>query len=68
MVGGGAGEPLRRAWGYHPECPGCRVDRRKEEREGIPYTELSLIWLVTVSSSECSSASRRLSSLTLIDL
>jgi MFS family permease len=51
MVGGGAGEPLRRAWGYHPECPGCRVDRRKEEREGIPYTELSLIWLVTVSST-----------------
>uniref|UniRef100_A0A0E0MUF0 Major facilitator superfamily (MFS) profile domain-containing protein n=1 Tax=Oryza rufipogon TaxID=4529 RepID=A0A0E0MUF0_ORYRU len=49
--GGGAGEPLRRAWGYHPECPGCRVDRRNEEREGIPYTELSLIWLVTVSST-----------------
>uniref|UniRef100_A0A0E0C0G5 Major facilitator superfamily (MFS) profile domain-containing protein n=2 Tax=Oryza meridionalis TaxID=40149 RepID=A0A0E0C0G5_9ORYZ len=50
--GGGAGEPLRRAWGYHPECPGCRVDRRKEEREGIPYMELSLIWLVTVSAME----------------
>uniref|UniRef100_A0A0E0JGU6 Major facilitator superfamily (MFS) profile domain-containing protein n=1 Tax=Oryza punctata TaxID=4537 RepID=A0A0E0JGU6_ORYPU len=49
--GGGVGEPLVRAWRYHPKCPGCRVDRRKEEREGIPYTELSLIWLVTVAST-----------------
>ncbi|KAF0897898.1 hypothetical protein E2562_001609 [Oryza meyeriana var. granulata] len=48
----GAAEPLvRRAWCYHPNCPGCRVERRNEEREGVPYTELFLIWLVTVSST-----------------
>ncbi|KAL5226526.1 hypothetical protein ABZP36_014791 [Zizania latifolia] len=49
---GAATEPLvRRACYYRPNCPGCGVDRRKEEREGIPFTELSLVWLVTISST-----------------
>nr|CAB3481967.1 unnamed protein product [Digitaria exilis] len=37
-------EPRRRS-----RCPGCRVDKRKAEREGMfPYKELFLIWLVTL--------------------
>ncbi|KAF8669788.1 hypothetical protein HU200_050958 [Digitaria exilis] len=37
-------EPRRRS-----PCPGCRVDKRKAEREGMfPYKELFLIWLVTL--------------------
>ncbi|KAL6626425.1 hypothetical protein ACP70R_030151 [Stipagrostis hirtigluma subsp. patula] len=35
-----------------PRCPGCRVDRRKAEREGVfPFAELFLIWLVTLCST-----------------
>ncbi|GJN37908.1 hypothetical protein PR202_gb26908 [Eleusine coracana subsp. coracana] len=51
--GGAAGEPLlvKRAR-YHPGCPGCRVDRRNEEREGVfPFGDLFRIWLVVVCSS-----------------
>ncbi|PUZ49917.1 hypothetical protein GQ55_6G017800 [Panicum hallii var. hallii] len=33
-------------------CPGCRLDQRKAEREGMfPYRELFLIWLVTLCST-----------------
>ncbi|KQK03822.1 probable peptide/nitrate transporter At3g43790 [Brachypodium distachyon] len=49
--GGGAAEPLLKKARYHPNCPGCRVDRRKEEREGFPFTELSCMWLVTICST-----------------
>ncbi|CAM0880867.1 unnamed protein product [Alopecurus aequalis] len=49
--GGGAAEPLLKKARYHPNCPGCRVDRRKEEKEGFPFTELSCLWLVTICSS-----------------
>ncbi|XP_062208261.1 probable peptide/nitrate transporter At3g43790 isoform X2 [Phragmites australis] len=47
------GEPLLvKKARYYPGCPGCRVDRRKAEREGsFPFTELFLIWLVTVCST-----------------
>ncbi|KAK3163489.1 hypothetical protein QOZ80_1AG0004390 [Eleusine coracana subsp. coracana] len=53
--GGGAtaGEPLlaKRAR-YRPGCPGCRVDRRNEEREGVfPFGDLFRIWLVVVCST-----------------
>ncbi|KAM0823934.1 hypothetical protein ACQ4PT_070517 [Festuca glaucescens] len=49
--GAGASEPLLKRARYHPNCPGCRVDRRKEEREGFPFTEISCLWLVTICSS-----------------
>uniref|UniRef100_A0ACD5VW49 Uncharacterized protein n=1 Tax=Avena sativa TaxID=4498 RepID=A0ACD5VW49_AVESA len=49
--GAGAAEPLLKRARYHPSCPGCRVDRRKEESEGFPFTELSCLWLVTICSS-----------------
>ena len=41
-------------------CPGCRLDQRKAEREGVfPYKELFLIWLVTLCSSAWSIACSR---------
>ncbi|TVU22598.1 hypothetical protein EJB05_32308, partial [Eragrostis curvula] len=63
-MGDGKGEPLlvkKRAARYHPGCPGCRVERLKEEREGVfPLPDLFRIWLVTVCSSACSIASTSL--------
>jgi hypothetical protein len=56
-MGDAAGAPLlvKRAR-YHTGCPGCRVDRRNEEREGVfPFPDLFRIWLVTVCSSMASS-------------
>ncbi|PKI40280.1 probable peptide/nitrate transporter At3g43790 isoform X2 [Punica granatum] len=32
-------------------CPGCKVDRLKEEQRGIPYKNLSYIWLVTLCNA-----------------
>lgn len=55
MGGGGGGaaaaEPLVKRAYYHPDCPGCRVDRRKAERERFPFTELFYVWLVTICST-----------------
>lgn len=54
MSGGGgaaAAEPLVKRAYYHPDCPGCRVDRRKAERERFPFTELFYVWLVTICST-----------------
>ncbi|RLM60183.1 hypothetical protein C2845_PM14G01370 [Panicum miliaceum] len=45
-------------------CPGCRLDQRKAEREGMfPYKELFLIWLVTLCSSARSIAAHSHASL-----
>ncbi|PKI40281.1 hypothetical protein CRG98_039306 [Punica granatum] len=32
-------------------CPGCKVDRLKEEQRGIPYKNLSYIWLVMLCNA-----------------
>ncbi|KAL9266743.1 putative peptide/nitrate transporter [Drosera capensis] len=34
-----------------PNCPGCVVDRRKEEKRGVPYKELAYIWLVSLCTA-----------------
>uniref|UniRef100_A0ACD5W0F4 Uncharacterized protein n=1 Tax=Avena sativa TaxID=4498 RepID=A0ACD5W0F4_AVESA len=51
--GGGDGleVPLLKKTYYHGNCPGCRLDRRKETRRGVPYTEFACMWLVTVCST-----------------
>jgi hypothetical protein len=43
--------PLLKKTHFHGNCPGCRLDRRKETRTGVPYTEFACMWLVTVCSS-----------------
>ncbi|KAL4590597.1 hypothetical protein LXL04_003532 [Taraxacum kok-saghyz] len=32
-------------------CPGCKIDRLKEERVGLPYAHLSYIWLVSLCTA-----------------
>lgn len=29
-------------------CPGCRMDRKKEENRGIPYKEFLYVWIVSL--------------------
>ncbi|MCL7042464.1 hypothetical protein MKW94_027986 [Papaver nudicaule] len=36
---------------YHENCPGCKVDQLKETKTGIPYKELSFIWIVVLNTS-----------------
>ncbi|KAI3419059.1 MFS domain-containing protein [Psidium guajava] len=36
---------------YHANCPGCEVDRLKQERRGIPYRDLSFIWIVSLCTA-----------------
>jgi hypothetical protein len=52
-VAGGDGTevPLLKKAYYHGNCPGCRLDRKKETRTGVPYSEFACMWLVTVCSS-----------------
>ncbi|KAF8096218.1 hypothetical protein N665_0315s0004 [Sinapis alba] len=32
-------------------CPGCKIDRVKQEQRGIPYIHLSFIWLVSLCTA-----------------
>ncbi|KAF5447295.1 hypothetical protein F2P56_032857 [Juglans regia] len=32
-------------------CPGCRMDRAKEEQTGVPYKNLSYIWIVSLCTA-----------------
>lgn len=36
---------------YYDNCPGCKVDRMKETKLGIPYKELSFIWIVVLCTA-----------------
>ncbi|MCL7043311.1 hypothetical protein MKW94_006912, partial [Papaver nudicaule] len=33
---------------YYDDCPGCRIDHRKETNLGAPYKELVYIWIVAL--------------------
>ncbi|KAJ8751473.1 hypothetical protein K2173_016689 [Erythroxylum novogranatense] len=37
--------------GYHENCPGCKVDRLKELERGVPYKNLSYIWIVSLCTA-----------------
>ncbi|KAL6868342.1 hypothetical protein ACP4OV_015187 [Aristida adscensionis] len=36
---------------YSEGCPGCAIDRRKEENTGIPYRLFFHIWIINLASS-----------------
>ncbi|CAD6254947.1 unnamed protein product [Miscanthus lutarioriparius] len=36
---------------YHPGCPGCANDRRKELQEGLPYKEFLYVWIICLATS-----------------
>ncbi|KAI3952596.1 hypothetical protein MKW98_015825 [Papaver atlanticum] len=35
---------------YYENCPGCRIDIRKETNLGIPYKDLFLVWVVAFTT------------------
>ncbi|XP_044483326.1 probable peptide/nitrate transporter At3g43790 isoform X2 [Mangifera indica] len=36
---------------YSDNCPGCRMNRLKEQQRGVPYKNLSYIWLVSLCTA-----------------
>ncbi|KAK0578587.1 hypothetical protein LWI29_012884 [Acer saccharum] len=36
---------------FYENCPGCKMDRLKEEQSGVPYKNLSYIWLVSLCTA-----------------
>ncbi|KAK9156533.1 hypothetical protein Scep_003107 [Stephania cephalantha] len=40
----------KKAW-FDEDCPGCRVDRRKAERSGIPFRDLCYLWIVVLGTA-----------------
>ncbi|KAF5187305.1 Zinc induced facilitator-like 1-like [Thalictrum thalictroides] len=36
---------------YYENCPGCKVDQRKDTYEGIPIKEFFYVWIVVLSTS-----------------
>lgn len=51
---GGVTSPLLLRQGqekvYHPGCPGCANDRRKELQEGLPYKEFLYVWIICLAT------------------
>lgn len=36
---------------YYENCPGCKIDRLNEEQRGVPYRNLSYIWIVSLCTA-----------------
>ncbi|PPR99979.1 hypothetical protein GOBAR_AA20683 [Gossypium barbadense] len=43
---------LEREAEYCEKCPGCKVDRLKQEQAGVPYKLLSFIWIVSLCTGQ----------------
>jgi hypothetical protein len=39
---------------YHPGCPGCGHDRRKELQTGMPYKEFLYVWMICLTTGTVS--------------
>ncbi|KQJ92423.1 protein ZINC INDUCED FACILITATOR-LIKE 1 [Brachypodium distachyon] len=44
-------EKKKAAYQYHEGCPGCAMERRKENRKGAPYRELFFVGITTFASA-----------------
>ncbi|OMO91474.1 Tetracycline resistance protein, TetA/multidrug resistance protein MdtG [Corchorus olitorius] len=42
---------LDRELEYYDNCPGCKMDRLKQEQTGVPYKHLSFIWIVSLCTA-----------------
>ncbi|XP_052884257.1 probable peptide/nitrate transporter At3g43790 isoform X3 [Gossypium arboreum] len=42
---------LEREAEYCEKCPGCKMDRLKQEQAGVPYKLLSFIWIVSLCTA-----------------
>jgi hypothetical protein len=45
---------LKKEHYYHPGCPGCDHDRRKELQRGMPYKEFLYIWMICLTAGTVS--------------
>ncbi|XP_042488195.1 protein ZINC INDUCED FACILITATOR-LIKE 1-like isoform X2 [Macadamia integrifolia] len=36
---------------YYENCPGCKVDQRKETSRGVPYREFFFVWIVVLCNA-----------------
>lgn len=43
---------LERQVEYCENCPGCKMDRLKQEQAGVPYKLLSFIWIVSLCTGQ----------------
>ncbi|GMI81839.1 zinc induced facilitator-like 2 [Hibiscus trionum] len=43
--------PLLERVEYYENCPGCKMDRLKQEQTGVPYKFLSFIWIVSLCTA-----------------
>ncbi|MBA0836210.1 hypothetical protein Goarm_008443 [Gossypium armourianum] len=43
---------LEREAEYREKCPGCKMDRLKQEQAGVPYKLLSFIWIVSLCTGQ----------------
>ncbi|XP_040949469.1 probable peptide/nitrate transporter At3g43790 isoform X4 [Gossypium hirsutum] len=43
---------LEREAEYREKCPGCKMDRLKQEQAGVPYKLLSFIWIVSLCTDQ----------------
>jgi hypothetical protein len=53
MGEGGTSPPLLRVkeeYHYHPGCPGCAYDRRKDRLRGMPYKEFLYVWMISLTA------------------
>jgi len=41
---------LKEEYHYHPGCPGCAYDRRKDLLRGKPYKEFLYVWMVSLTA------------------
>ncbi|XP_020254685.1 protein ZINC INDUCED FACILITATOR-LIKE 1-like isoform X2 [Asparagus officinalis] len=35
---------------YFENCPGCRIDKKKDESSGLPYKEFFFVWITTLAT------------------
>ncbi|WJX36543.1 hypothetical protein P8452_24408 [Trifolium repens] len=51
MEDGNIGEELLKKQHYYENCPGCKVDRAKELKTDVSFTNLLYIWMVVLCSA-----------------
>lgn len=37
---------------YFENCPGCKIDRKKDANLGMPYKEFFYVWIVTLTTGK----------------
>ncbi|XP_062092069.1 protein ZINC INDUCED FACILITATOR-LIKE 1-like [Humulus lupulus] len=42
---------LLKEYYYHPDCPGCKVEKYKNLQQGFPFRDLFRIWAIVIASA-----------------